>query len=122
MTQTDLPGWENDIKSAMLNWKVSLVRLGGGHEIVGFPLTAGMARELTELNLVELTPDLLRRTLVVLSGSQVSCATLGIVLGANDAVAPSIEQIEAVRCWIDPWPNVGASPVAVINRISQWLA
>lgn len=192
MTQTDLPGWENDIKSAIAelesitgSTRVRLIGLrlgatlaaqvavsldpgvnslvlwdpvvdgrayldelyaasrvvptpdgqlvsrplvsrpqdlGGGHEILGFPLTAGMARELTELNLVELTPDLLRRTLVVLSGSQVSCATLGIVLGANDAVAPSIEQIETVRCWIDPWPNVGASPVAVINRISQWLA
>ena len=69
-----------------------------------------------------LAPDLLRRTLVVLSEPQLSCCTLGMVLGANDAVAPIIEQIEAVRCWIDPWPNVGASPVAVINRIFQWLA
>jgi len=191
MTQTDLPGWENDIKSAIAELKsitgsmrVSLIGLrlgatlaakvavsldpgvnslvlwdpvvdgrayldelyaasrmlltadrrllsrplvsrppdlGGGHEILGFPLTAGMARELKELNLVALAPDLLRRTLVVLSGSQVSCCTLGTVLGASDAVAPAIEQIEAVRCWIDPWPNVGASPVGVINRISQWL-
>jgi pimeloyl-ACP methyl ester carboxylesterase len=192
MTQTDLPGWENDIKSAIAelesitgSTRVSLIGLrlgatlaakvavwldprvnslvlwdpvvdgrayldelyaasrlgptadgqlvarplvsrppdlGGGHEILGFPITARMARELKELNLVVLAPDLLRRTLVVLSEPQLSCCTLGMVLGANDAVAPIIEQIEAVRCWIDPWPNVGASPVAVINRIFQWLA
>jgi pimeloyl-ACP methyl ester carboxylesterase len=192
MTQTDLPGWENDIKSAIAelgsitgSTRVSLIGLrlgatlaakvavwldprvnslvlwdpvvdgrayldelyaasrvgptadgqlvarplvsrrpdlGGGHEIFGFPITGRMARELKELNLVALAPDLLRRTLVVLSEPQLSCCTLGMVLGANDVVAPIIEQIEAVRCWIDPWPNVGASPVAVINRISQWLA
>jgi len=191
MTQTDLRGWENDIKSALAELgsitgsrRVSLIGLrlgatlaakvavsldpgvnslvlwdpvvdgrayldelyaasrvvptadgqlvsrplvlrpsdlGGGYEILGFPLTAGMARELKELNLVALTPDLLRRTLVVLSEPQVYCCTLGMVLGASDAVAPTIEQIKAFRCWIDPWPNVGASPVAIINRISQWL-
>jgi uncharacterized protein len=192
MTQTDLPGWECDIKSAIAelesitgSTRVSLIGLrlgatlaakvavwldplvnslvlwdpvvdgrayldelyaasrvgstadgqlvarplvsrppdlGGGHEILGFPITARMASELKELNLVALAPDLLRRTLAVLSEPQLSCCTLGMVLGANDAVAPIIEQIEAVRCWIDPWPNVGASPVAVIKRISQWLA
>jgi uncharacterized protein len=94
--------------------------LGGGHEILGFPITARMARELKDLNLIALASDLLRRTLVVLSGSLPSC-TLAIVLGANDSVFPKIEQIDAVRCWIDPWPNVGASPVSVINRISEWL-
>jgi len=191
MTQADLPGWENDIKSAIAELKsitgsmqVSLIGLrlgatlaakvavsldpgtnslvlwdpvldgrayldelyaassvvptaggqlvsrplvprppdlGGGHEILGFPLTAGMARELKELKLVALAPDLLRRTLVVLSGAQVSYSALGMVLGASDVGAPTIEQIEAVRCWIDPWPNVGALPVAMINRICDWL-
>jgi uncharacterized protein len=95
--------------------------LGGGYEILGFPITARMARELKELNLVTLASDLLRRTLIVLSGSEVPSRTLGIVLGANDAAVPKIEQIDAVRCWIDPWPNAGASPVAVIHRISEWL-
>jgi hypothetical protein len=186
MTQTDLPGWESDIKSAIAELKsitgsmrISLIglrlgaslaakvavspdpgvnslvlwdpvvdgrvyldelyaasrmlptadgqlvsrspELGGGHEILGFPLTAAMARELQELNLAALAPDLLRRTLVVLSGSHTSYSKLGTVLGASDAVAPAIEKIEAVRCWIETWPNVGASPIGVINRISQWL-
>jgi pimeloyl-ACP methyl ester carboxylesterase len=191
VTQGDLPGWENDIKSAVAelesitgSMRVSLIglrlgatlaakvavslhpgvnslvlwdpvvdgrayldelsaasrvvptvdgqlvarplvtrppHLGGGHEILGFPLTARIERQVKELSLVPVAPDLLRRTLVVLSGSQVSCCTLGRVLGSTDAVTPTIEHIEAVRCWMDSWPNVGASPVAVIKRISQWL-
>ena len=96
--------------------------LGGGYEVLGFPMTASLARELEALDLPALAADFLQRTLVITSGSQAWHCKLGALLGGNSATGPVLEEIEAVPCWINTWGHVGILPVQIISRISQWLA
>jgi uncharacterized protein len=96
--------------------------LGGGYEILGFPMTATLVRELEALDLLALAPGLLQRTLVITSGLQASHCKLGTLLGGNSAMGPVLEEIEAVPCWINSWGKPGILPVQIISRISQWLA
>jgi uncharacterized protein len=107
--------------------------LGGGYEILGFSMTANLLRELEALDLLALAPDLLRRTLVITSGSQASPSKPCTLLRGNSARGPVLEEIEAVPCWINPWGiavpgwvnswgNIGGIlPVHIISRICQWL-
>lgn len=99
--------------------------LGGGHEILGFPLTAVMAREFNGIDLTALAPDLPTRTLIVASHPVGSHAGLQRALDRRAAGPLAIEHIAGRPGWIElplGHPNAGTVPVKVLQRIVEWFA
>ena len=97
---------------------------GGGHEILGFPLTSRMAAELQSVDLNQLLPRLTVRTLVVLSSED---AAWGPIRGGNLVVPAlglvTLERRECQPCWVqDGSLGAGAIPVVLLQRIVQWQA
>lgn len=96
---------------------------GGGHEILGFPLTSGMAAELQSIDLGQLSPRLTVRTLVVVSSEDTAC---GPILGIDPVPGPgpvTLERQDCQPCWVqDGSLGAGAIPVAQLQRIVQWQA
>jgi pimeloyl-ACP methyl ester carboxylesterase len=97
---------------------------GGGHEIMGFPLTAAVAAAIRRIDLAALAPALPHRTLVVVSQPLGSHTSLQIALDQRPAPL-AIEHIESPPGWIE-WPIhhplAGTVPVKVLQRIVEWLA
>jgi pimeloyl-ACP methyl ester carboxylesterase len=95
---------------------------GGGHEILGFPITARLQSQLATVDLGALVPSLPKRTLALWTSSTADQAHL-----ASAAVPPAearlaMEYIEALPAWLnDADSGAGAVPVAVLHRIVQWL-
>lgn len=98
---------------------------GGGHEILGFPLTAVMAREFESIDLTALAPALPRRTLTVASQPLGSHVGLREALERRAAGPLAFELIESAPGWIE-WPlgdpRAGTAPVKVLQRIVEWFA
>lgn len=98
--------------------------IGGGYEILGFPLTAAMADELKNFDLTALAPALPERTLIVASQSLDSHAGLREGLRRRAAGPLAFEQVESLPSWIE-WPlgdpRAGATPVKVLQRIVEWF-
>jgi pimeloyl-ACP methyl ester carboxylesterase len=95
---------------------------GGGHEIMGFPLTDRMAAGIRGIDLAALAPDLPARTLVVTSQS----ASAKVAAVARPPLGPlAVESIADEPAWIE-WPIghplSGTVPVKVLQRIVEWLA
>lgn len=97
---------------------------GGGHEIMGFPLTEAVAAEVRRIDLAALAPAFPHRTLVVVSQSLGSHASLQHALDQRQAPL-AIEHIDSPPGWIE-WPIhhplAGTVPVKVLHRIVEWLA
>jgi uncharacterized protein len=97
---------------------------GGGHEILGFPLTESLAAGLRRIDLAALAPALPRRTLVAVSQPLVSHVSLQRALDQRQAPLP-IEHIDSPPGWIE-WPlyhpSAGTVPVKMLQRIVEWLA
>ena len=98
--------------------------IGGGHEILGFPLTDRMACEIEKLDLIALVPRLPTRFLIVVSHPLSSHAVLQRTLDQN-AGQHVIERIVCHPPWIElplGHPLAGTAPVRVLQRIVEWLA
>lgn len=99
---------------------------GGGVEANGFPLTEAMEAELAALDLVPLTESLPARTLVVTSAPREletpAQRALRVAL-AEHPYALEVESLESEPAWLEHG-NSGAAtiPVAVLQRITGWLA
>jgi len=96
----------------------------GGHEILGFRLTEPMASAVRRIDLAALAPTLPHRTLVVVSQSLNSHASLHCALHHRQTPL-AIEHIDSPAGWIE-WPIhhplAGTVPVRILQRIVEWLA
>lgn len=92
---------------------------GGGHEVLGFPLTAAMARDIDAIRLDLAVAALSTRTLVIASNPQ-SLAELEALHASalNDKV--QLEQIPTDAAWLKSVDGVGALPTPILQRIVQW--
>jgi pimeloyl-ACP methyl ester carboxylesterase len=97
---------------------------GGGHEIMGFPLTEAGAASIRRIDLAALAPALPERTLMVVSTPLDSHERLQRALEQRRAPL-AIERIDSLPGWIE-WPIyhplAGTVPVKVLQRIVEWLA
>ena len=97
--------------------------VGGGYEVLGFPLTAAMLAEFESLDLVSLVSALPARTLVVTSGELPSHGHLAEALAKRAAMPIAIESILSQAPWVKPrGAGDGTVPVPVLQRIAEWLA
>ena len=94
---------------------------GGGREVMGLPLTARVASEISGVKLTTTLSGLPNETLVI-----VTCASSGqkglkaYVDGTNGQ--STFERIEDHAAWHEDWPdNAGVIPVSVLNRILSWM-
>ena len=95
---------------------------GGGHEVLGFALTAGMERELRCLELVPLVCELPSRLLALATGPLPEAGALRRALQARPGGACDIEEIPALPAWLeDRNTGAGAMPLAAMQRIVQWM-
>jgi pimeloyl-ACP methyl ester carboxylesterase len=94
---------------------------GGGHEILGFPLPASLAREFQAIDLSALLPLLPARTLILVSHPLPSHDSLRPALAMRSAGSLPIEHVVDMPAWIETWPSTGATPVKVLQRIALWL-
>ena len=95
--------------------------IGGGFEILGFPLTARIQNQLNGLSLAALAPNITCPVHVVVSGPEAACDL------AQKALQPvpslTAERVEALPVWIEDWPrNSGVVPVKVLQQIVRWVA
>ncbi len=93
--------------------------VGGGHEILGFSLTAAMASEIHSMNLLVTVPALPARTLVIVSVLP-AAKELVSAMARHPAGPLTVEQIESRSAWIED--RIIALPVKVLQRIVEWLA
>ncbi len=94
---------------------------GGGHEILGFPLPASLAREFQAIDLSALLPLLPARTLILVSHPLPSHDSLRPALAMRSAGSLPIEHVVDMSAWIETSPATGATPVKVLQRIALWL-
>ncbi len=95
---------------------------GGGHEVLGFPLTDALSREIETLDLLQLVAALPARTFVALSQALPSHAALRPALESGGGGKLATELIESQPAWLeDRSSGAGAVPVKVLQRIVEWL-
>ena len=95
--------------------------MGGGHEILGFPLTQRIQTELQALSLAEIVCEIPCQVRAVVSGLEASyeqtCAALASVPSAQ------VERMESLPIWFEDWPrNSGVVPAKTLQQIVQWIA
>jgi len=96
---------------------------GGGHEILGFPITAGMATEIESFDLLPIVARLQTRTLALCSRQTPSNKDLADAVERRTDESPAFECIPCLSVWLeDQNTGAGAIPVQVLQRIIQWLA
>jgi uncharacterized protein len=97
---------------------------GGGHEVMGFPLTKSVAAAMKRIDLAALAPRLPHQTLLVISQPLGSHASLQQALDRRQARL-AIEPVDCLPGWIE-WPLyhplAGTVPVKMLQRIVEWLA
>ena len=97
--------------------------VGGGHEILGFALTASMAAEIGSLDLVSVVEGLPARTLTLVSQPTASNDKLVSALARRRDNPLSVERVSDLPPWLDDrFIGVGAIPVDALQKIAQWLS
>jgi pimeloyl-ACP methyl ester carboxylesterase len=96
---------------------------GGGHEILGFPLTQALAAEIEAFDLFSIAAGLPPRTLTLVSRRSPSHDDLAFELQRRSHNPPVVEQMACPPAWLeDRDTGAGAVPVPVLQRMIQWLA
>jgi pimeloyl-ACP methyl ester carboxylesterase len=98
------------------------VEVGGGHEVLGFPLTSALQEEIRALSLAPVLARLPVPTLLI--KSQVSSSPVPPRAdGSSSTSHIETEIIPDLHPWIERDPaNAGAVPAKILKRIAQWLA
>lgn len=92
-------------------------------ELLGFPMTDALARDLKSLNLLEQVPAMPARTFVVVSEHLRSHEALRPALQATTRGPLPMELIDSLPAWLeDRQSGAGAIPVKVLQRIVEWLS
>ncbi|MEO8152050.1 MAG: alpha/beta fold hydrolase [Rhizobacter sp.] len=95
---------------------------GGGLEVLGFPLTDSLSRELKTIDLMKDIALWPARSLVTVSTTLPSHAALRQAIEAAPGGPRSMEAIDSLPAWLeDRDTGAGAVPVKVLQRIVQWL-
>jgi pimeloyl-ACP methyl ester carboxylesterase len=92
---------------------------GGGHEVHGFPLTDGMAREIRSVSLDSVSQFLESRCDVLISGPERD--ELQVRQRLVPPLAPSsIERVAAPPCWMVQWPvQLVSLPAEFLRRLVE---
>ena len=94
---------------------------GGGFEIMGFPLHAGLADEIAAIDLAEPLSRVRSPTRIAISKSD-PAGLLAQGCGGGAFGAATVEMVDDEPCWINqPSLGVGAVPTALIRRVVSWL-
>ena len=97
------------------------VEAGGGREVMGLPLTARVASEISGVKLTTTLSCLLNETLVIVTSSSSGQKGLKAYMEGADSKS-TFERIEDHAAWHEDWPdNAGVIPVSVLNRILSWM-
>lgn len=92
-------------------------------ELLGFPLPDALARDLQAIDLLQHAAAWPARTLVAVSETLPSHATLRAALEASPHGPLPMELIESLPAWQeDRHSGAGAVPVKVLQRIVEWLS
>ncbi|MEO1460004.1 MAG: alpha/beta hydrolase, partial [Pseudomonadota bacterium] len=95
---------------------------GGGHEVVGFPLTEAMEAEIAEADILSSVQGLPPRLLAVATQPVASHGAFGEALAARTPPA-ALEMIEDKAAWHEDWPlDAGMVPVQVLDRLVRWMS
>jgi len=96
--------------------------VGGGLEILGFPLTDALAEEIRSVELASLIPSLPARTHLIASEPLRSHKALREELQRHARAGMLVEQATNLAAWRQNRDlGAGAVPVPVLERIVQWL-
>lgn len=96
--------------------------IGGGHEVLGFPLNARMEDSLAELDLVALVPSLPERSLIAVTQPTPSYPAVVEAVAKRPESAIVCERLGGLPAWLnDEDTGAGAVPINVLQRITQWL-
>jgi uncharacterized protein len=93
---------------------------GGGHEILGFPVTPKVAQELKSIDLIAQIPTMLVDTLILVSEYLPYHQLLERAVKQADK-APAIEYTEDLPVWVERPNNPGIIPVDTLHRVVHWL-
>jgi pimeloyl-ACP methyl ester carboxylesterase len=95
--------------------------IGGGHEVVGFVLSAGMAREMAALDISPLVPALPVRTLAIVSNER-SWQSIQALPARSDGARLAVERVDGEPTWLRAGEGPGALPVKLLQTIVHWAA
>src|SRR5690606_38634248 len=94
---------------------------GGGYEILGFPLTDSMARDLQAVDLPRLVARLPGRVLGLASRQAPEAELLARALQQRGGTS-TFEGISCLPAWLeDRNTGAGAIPLPALQRIVQWM-
>lgn len=94
---------------------------GGGHEVLGFPLTARLGEELSRLSLADVAARVKCPVQTVISGREADVDRAQASLAQTPQL--TIDRIEHTPVWSENWPRTtGVVPVEILNRIVGWVA
>ncbi|HLS57718.1 MAG TPA: hypothetical protein VK052_16730, partial [Zeimonas sp.] len=95
---------------------------GGGYDVLGFPLTGTLMKEIAAIDLCELVPAMPARMLVLASQALPSHQRLEAALARRPAAEGALERIECEPAWLEKEDlGAGAIPVAILQRITGWF-
>jgi pimeloyl-ACP methyl ester carboxylesterase len=94
---------------------------GSDDEVQGFLLTAKMRREILAIDLLSFLPEIPVQTLIVTTAPRPSHDALSAVRSEVARSSPLVETLVDSSPWIEDPTRIGALPVAVMQRIVQWL-
>jgi hypothetical protein len=95
--------------------------VGGGHEVIGFVLSAAMAREMAALDVSSLVPALPARTLAVVSNERSWQSIQALTACANGARL-QVERVDGEPTWLRAGEGPGALPVKLLQTVVHWAA
>lgn len=94
--------------------------VGGGHEILGFPLTQRIQSELQTLSLGAIVQGLPCQVRAVVSGLESSYEQTRVALAP--VANAQVERMESLPIWFEDWPrNSGVVPAKTLQQIVQWI-
>ena len=91
---------------------------GGGHEVMGFPLTAAMAEAIRGIDVPGLAASWPKRTLALTSSA---AALAEARVAFEDAANVELRHVEGEPAWIKDGDGLGAMPVKLLQEIAQWV-
>jgi exosortase A-associated hydrolase 2 len=91
----------------------------GASELLGFPMTETLVRDIEGIDLLNPAPTWPARTLAVVSETREAWRALGAALPPGDGSA--VESIDVQPAWLeDRHSGAGAVPVKLLRRVVDW--
>lgn len=92
-------------------------------EVLGFPMSAGLAADLQAIDLLAHVPGLPARSFMVVSETSARQDAVRAALETARPGVPAAEHIPSLPAWLeDQHSGAGAVPVRLLQRIVEWVA